>query len=349
MTSRSFRYPAVALAAALVILGAWVPAVRADVVVLADGRKIEGTVKREGDVYVITGRFGTTTRVPVYEVAEIRKTKSSFDDFTKKRDALEAKGDKATAEEWFELATFAVKQNLTKQARDTYEKVISLDPAHEEAHKALGHVRYEGTWMTEERAMALKGMVKVDGRWVRRDDAGDAARERSTRRRERRPDSTSRADAAAKAFAVDYENCPRCSGSCYEIIVKCLQCARSKRPGWCYFGEGFRLCMTCKGTTRVPAMVCRHCKGRGKVDPNKPLKKARVRPIPGGYQRCHHCSGSGGLEWQKCRQCARSEYPGVMKIGPYRYMECIKCKGTAKKRLLTCYHCQGSGMIPETR
>jgi len=345
MTARSFRYPAVAVAAALVILGVWAHVARADVVVLADGRKIEGTVKREGDVYVITGRFGTTTRVPVYEVAEIRKTKSTFDDFTKKRDALEAKGDKATAEEWFELATFAVKQNLTQQARETYEKVISLDSAHQEAHKALGHVRYEGTWMTEERAMALKGMVKVGGRWVRREDAGDAARERPRRRRERRSDAASRADAVAKAFAVVHVNCPKCNGSGVEIWVTCRQCERSKRPGWCYFGEGFRLCTTCKGTARIPALRCRYCRGTGKVDPNKP-RTSTGRVIGKGFRQCPHCNGTGCLEWQKCAQCSRSKYPGLLCFGE-RYAPCPKCQATGRVCALRCYHCRGGGILRE--
>jgi len=347
MTSKSFRYPAAAVAAALVILGAWAHVARADVVVLADGRKIEGTVKREGDVYVITGRFGTTTRVPVYEVAEIRKTKSTFDDFTKKRDALEAKGDKATAEEWFELATFAAKQNLTQQARETYEKVISIDPAHEEAHNALGHVRYEGTWMTEQRAMALKGMVKVDGRWVRREDATQATRERPTRRRESGPDPGSRAAAVAKAFAVVYVNCSKCSGSGIEIWVKCRQCERSSRPGWNYFGEGFRLCMTCKGSTKIAALACRQCRRTGKVDPNKP-RTSTGRVIGKGFRQCPDCNGTGGLEWQKCAQCSRSKYPGLNNFGE-RYEPCRKCQATGRVMALKCFHCGGGGIVREKR
>ena len=347
MTARSFRYPAVAVAAALVILGAWPRVARADIVVLADGRKIEGTVKREGDVYVITGRFGTTTRVPVYEVAEIRKSKSSFDDFTKKRDALEAKGDKATAQEWFELAAFAAKQNLTHQARETYEKVISLDPAHERAHKALGDVRYEGTWMTEERAMALKGMVKVGGRWVPRQEATQAIRERSARRRERSPDRKSMKDAVAKAFAIEYETCPKCSGSGIEIWIKCHQCDKSRRPGYSWFGDCFRMCKVCRGTAKVPGIRCRYCIGKGRIDPNK-SRTPRGRVIGKGFRPCPDCNGSGGLEWQRCHQCDKSPHPGLNYFGDH-YEVCHKCLGTGRRRALKCNRCLGGGIVREER
>jgi hypothetical protein len=46
------------------------------------------------------------------------------------------------------------KQNQLLEARKTHlERVVQLDPEHEQAHKALGHRRFEGKWMTYEQYM----------------------------------------------------------------------------------------------------------------------------------------------------------------------------------------------------
>lgn len=62
-------------------------------------------------------------------------------------------------------------------ARTVYEKVITLDPNHEEAHKALRHHNYDGQWFTsyaalskyrraEKKKMAEKGLIRYNNEWV---------------------------------------------------------------------------------------------------------------------------------------------------------------------------------------
>lgn len=135
---------------------------RADEVYLKDGAMIVGKVEERGDDILVT-RGENTVRVPRAMVRKIVYAPLPEEMFEKRREELGA-GD---IEGHVELARWCVRQKLKEQAEETWRTVIELDPNHEEARHALGHIKTEdGRWITEEEAMAAKGLVRHEGRWV---------------------------------------------------------------------------------------------------------------------------------------------------------------------------------------
>ncbi|MHC4250719.1 MAG: tetratricopeptide repeat protein, partial [Planctomycetota bacterium] len=57
--------------------------------------------------------------------------------------------------------------------------------------------------------------------------------------------------------------CPTCNGTGVEAYTKCLQCARCKYPGFCYFGDKYTICHKCFGGAKVPALPCARCQRSG--------------------------------------------------------------------------------------
>ena len=59
------------------------------------------------------------------------------------------------------------RQNALKSQRDNHlARVVELDPNHEEARKALGHILHDGEWTTRDELMAAQGYVKHKGKYI---------------------------------------------------------------------------------------------------------------------------------------------------------------------------------------
>lgn len=71
-----------------------------------------------------------------------------------------------TVDAHLELAEWCRSHRLRNERLDEFRAVLRLDPTHEEAHQALGHVLHEGTWITRDAKMLADGFVKVGRRWV---------------------------------------------------------------------------------------------------------------------------------------------------------------------------------------
>ncbi len=76
-----------------------------------------------------------------------------------------------------ELGDWCKRHRLKSEARRHFAQAIEADPDHETAHKRLGHILYDGDWLTGDEYREARGFVKVDGKWVpraqaRRDAAG---------------------------------------------------------------------------------------------------------------------------------------------------------------------------------
>ena len=88
-------------------------------------------------------------------------------------------------ESLMELARWAGENELRTDYKRLLNKVIGLDPDHEEARQALGYVRHDGDWMLRakrdlmvkkqrEAAFEAQGLTKVQGVWVGEDEVADA-------------------------------------------------------------------------------------------------------------------------------------------------------------------------------
>jgi hypothetical protein len=161
----------------------------ADEVYLKDGAMLVGTVEERGDDVLVT-RGENTVRIPRSMVRKIVYAPLPEEIYEKRKAELDADD----LEGHLELARWCVRQRLAGQADEAWRKVVELDPENAEARRALGHVRLEeGRWATEDEAMARKGLVRHEGKWVtaaERDaalaNAAEEERVKEARRRVRR-------------------------------------------------------------------------------------------------------------------------------------------------------------------
>lgn len=169
MPRRLFERSTLLLALALVLCLA--PGSRGDTLILKDGRRIEGTVtSREGGQVTVKTSFGEMT-IDEDDILEIKKGKTKRQEYQERFEAAES------AQDFFELGEWAASKRLRKETEKAYLRAVELDPEHADAHRALGHVRYKGVWMTPEERdaksaedrvaeMRAQGLVQYKGQWV---------------------------------------------------------------------------------------------------------------------------------------------------------------------------------------
>lgn len=142
-----------------------------DVLVLKDGRRIEGTIRSETDKLV---RIETSLGQLEFErakIASIERGKSSKAEFEDRWNAA------ATAEDFHALGAWAEERKMRTQAKKCMARAVELDPKHAGANTWLGNVEYKGEWMTPAQRdarmqadlaadMAARGLVLHEGAWV---------------------------------------------------------------------------------------------------------------------------------------------------------------------------------------
>jgi len=78
--------------------------------------------------------------------------------------AAAVKADDADAQ--YRLALWCAEQGLDAEARFHYRAVVTIDPDHRAARRALGFEHVAGRWVAGKDAMRAKGFQEFDGRWV---------------------------------------------------------------------------------------------------------------------------------------------------------------------------------------
>ena len=148
------------LLASLLVLSAAGVAL-ADVVVMKDGRQLQGRSTVEGDEVVIRQKHGEV-RVPRDEVLKIERQDDVYSQLARKEKELAG----GTADDRYQLGVWARDHKLDDEARAAFLSVLKVDPDHAGARAALGYVLEGGRWLTEEDQMRARGMVKFQGRWM---------------------------------------------------------------------------------------------------------------------------------------------------------------------------------------
>jgi hypothetical protein len=64
------------------------------------------------------------------------------------------------------MAEWCRERKLRDEARQHWERILELQPNHDEARAALGFRQNDGQWMTRDDVMASRGMVQYEGRFV---------------------------------------------------------------------------------------------------------------------------------------------------------------------------------------
>jgi hypothetical protein len=138
-------------------------AVAADEVYLRGGGQLSGVVLERTAATVLIEVGPGQIRLPMSRVARIAIGPSALAEFRARAAALAA----ADVNGWLRLARWAEAQGLLTQARETYERVVDLDPNNAAAHQALGDVLLESRWVSEEESYRARGFVLFEGAWVR--------------------------------------------------------------------------------------------------------------------------------------------------------------------------------------
>lgn len=134
----------------------------ADEVYLKGGAKLSGRVTEQTEervtVDVGDGLVGFSTD----RVERIVKGPSALDEFDQRASRLAAQD----ADGWRALGKWAAGKGLSSQSSAAYRKVLDVAPDDPEAREALGFVRLDGRWVTEEESYRAQGFVKHDGEWM---------------------------------------------------------------------------------------------------------------------------------------------------------------------------------------
>jgi hypothetical protein len=196
-----------AFALSVVVLGAG--PLCADEIQLHGGGRISGIVVKQTPRFVVIETSPGLVTIPVSRIERVIAGTSSLEIWRERSAAL----DHGDSRGWASLARWAEDAGLTTQARGAWERVLAADPGNADAHRALGHVQYQGQWMDSDDAYRSRGFVQVDGRWMSlaehealirqraQEDAADLEREAAAVRLREAEARAQEAEALARAAA----------------------------------------------------------------------------------------------------------------------------------------------------
>ena len=134
--------------------------VSADIIHLADGTTRQGRVIEANDKEVVVdfgrGSIQLIARIPRAKVVRIEHKATKQEALMDEYVARLAKAIEGEADDWHALGAWCREQRcLNDKARLAFERAVALDPDHDGARAALGHVKIGHAWMTRERAVAV--------------------------------------------------------------------------------------------------------------------------------------------------------------------------------------------------
>lgn len=153
------------LIVASVVWLASVPSVLAtELFLLENGGQIEGELinrdEKPRKTYVIKTASGAQITLEKSQVKKVVRRRPEEAEYERIKDRYPD-----TVEGQWALAEWC-RQNRLPSARKTHlHRILELDPEHIQARRALGYMRVEGKWMTEEEIMMARGYVRVGSRW----------------------------------------------------------------------------------------------------------------------------------------------------------------------------------------
>jgi hypothetical protein len=133
----------------------------ADTIILKNGNRLEGIVKKQGDHVHITLPYGTLV-IPRDQIKSIILGMTALDQYNQKIFLLDPKDVDAR----YDLAMWCKENGLYTQFKKELEMVLIISPDHEKARQALGYERHQGRWVTQDEAMAIQGYIQHKGQWM---------------------------------------------------------------------------------------------------------------------------------------------------------------------------------------
>lgn len=155
------------------------PAAHADKVWLDNGNYLEGSARelsKTGEVE-IASTLGTI-RVSASRVTRIERSETIEQ---RVQEVLE-QNPRSSAEDYYDLALECEAEGASTLANMLFEQVLRLDPDHEGARRALGFLRFDGGWATEQEIHERRGEVRFRGEWVHAETKARILEQESARR-----------------------------------------------------------------------------------------------------------------------------------------------------------------------
>ena len=134
----------------------------ADVVYLEGGASFTGRIVEQTEERMVIDIGDGTIGFSMDRVEKIEKGPSALDE----HDARAARLEPQDVNGWRSLAQWARTKGLSAQARAAYHRVLAVAPDDPEAREALGFVRLDGQWLTEEESYRARGYVEFENQWM---------------------------------------------------------------------------------------------------------------------------------------------------------------------------------------
>src|SRR5688572_1166935 len=134
----------------------------ADEILLRNGHKITGIQREERDRIVVETGYGTVS-FPRDEVVSVTKGQTALHAWPVRFAEIEKS---TNASDFTKLAAWAKENNLPRYVAPTMRRALELDPENAEARAALGYVRRDGRWLSQDEQKKQQGRVNEGGRWV---------------------------------------------------------------------------------------------------------------------------------------------------------------------------------------
>ncbi len=169
MTLAARSIPAgVWLVGALVFLS--VSESRADRIRLSGGGVIHGVVlpadpEKPDTVLVQTETGSKPIPFTRKQIASVIEEDDPLDEYYRRLDKIPP-----SAEAEYELGLWCEQNHMMGLAENHYERAVAQDKTFAPAQKKLGHVEFQGIWMTYDEMREAQGLVKYKGKWISREE-----------------------------------------------------------------------------------------------------------------------------------------------------------------------------------
>ncbi|MBX3443420.1 MAG: HEAT repeat domain-containing protein [Planctomyces sp.] len=144
--------------------GALTPDVRADVVRLNNGGEVRGLLqgdRRPGETVELETLLGGRVILARAEISSVSRRSPLVEEYvTRAREVVDV------IEARWELAEWCREERLTQQREEQLEAILLLDPEHVPSRRGLGHVQFQGEWMSKDESMERQGYVKHKGKYL---------------------------------------------------------------------------------------------------------------------------------------------------------------------------------------
>ncbi len=176
------------IAVVALVVGLLVPsAATADVVLMKDGRRLEGKivdVLADGTV-LLDARYGTL-HLPAGDIVSYERGETEWERLEREaKDAAAALTAEAKSDEILNVANLCREADLDAEAQKLVDRILKTDPDHELTRHFLGQVQHEGAWV--DKAVALRAKAKEgEGDWLTATEAEERAAKKEEKREARR-------------------------------------------------------------------------------------------------------------------------------------------------------------------